>query len=307
MESGATTLTMQNCLVAPVFALGTTAPAYYGLLLSGNVTIEGCTFDLSGITGNSASYFQQGFIQRTGALNLVFRNNAYFVPSGENFPPLYGAAATDTLTFDHNAYDLGSGTTLARNYGTSGASLTFAQWQALGEDCINSTLNANLLLQNDVPQSGSPLLNAGVDLGTGPDVTGTVYTHRDTIGAYQGSAAYRAPQTINGFPSLLTTPETTTINLPATTTAGLAITYSVASGPAKISGTTLTFTGTGMVILTATQAGNSGNAPLSEIENINVVALAEDTPTLPTWALVLLGLILTVTAARALRANHPLA
>jgi hypothetical protein len=307
MEQGAASLVMQNCLIKPVFALSSTSPVYYGLLLSGTVTIEGCTFDLSGITGNSSAYFQQGFIQRVGALNLTFRNNAYIVPSGEDFPLLYNAASSDSLTFDHNAYDLGAGTTLLRAYGSSAASLTFVQWQALGEDCSNSSLNANLLLQSDVPQSGSPLLNAGIDLGSGPDVTGVVYQHRDSIGAYQGSAAYRAPQTITGFPPLLNA-SPGNISLPATTAAGLAVTYSVISGPAQISGSTLTLTGTGTVTLTATQGGNSGNAPFSETETITVSPPAAtqsvDTPTLPVWGLAVLGAVLALTAAHSLRTER---
>ncbi len=237
MEPGATNLTVRNCLIKPAFTLSQ-APPYLGFFVSGNVTIEGCTFDLSGIGGN-ASYFQQGIIQRQGPLNLTFRNNAYLVPRGEDFPLLYGVANSDVLSFDHNAYNLGSGTTLVRNY--NDASLSFAQWQAMGEDCSNSSLNAALNLQGDVPQSGSPLLNAGVDLGSGPDLTCTVYAHRNTIGAYQGSGSYLAPQTIGGFPPRqeFSVGEFT---LPANSDAGLPVTYSIVSGPAQISGNILTLT-----------------------------------------------------------------
>jgi hypothetical protein len=251
------------------------------------------------------SRFQTGFLQRAGALHLTFRNNAYVVPPGRNFPLLYNITGTDTLTFDHNAYNLGSGTMLARQYnGVFPGTLTFAQWQALGQDCTNSTLNANLLLQNDVPQSGSPLFNAGLDLGAGPDFTGTSYTHRNTIGAYEGSAAYLAPQSITGFPPLSSGVTGTSVNLPATTSAGLAITYSVVSGPGQIVGTTLTFTGTGTVTLKATQAGNGSNAPLSQIETVTVTnapPASVDTPTLPPAALLLLGAMLAFAATRQLR------
>ena len=54
MRSGATNLTVQNCLFKPSFALSQ-SPAYFGFLLAGNVTIQGCTFDLSGFTGNSTT------------------------------------------------------------------------------------------------------------------------------------------------------------------------------------------------------------------------------------------------------------
>jgi uncharacterized repeat protein (TIGR03803 family) len=50
------------------------------------------------------------------------------------------------------------------------------------------------------------------------------------------------------------------ITLSATSTSGLAVTFSVASGPAKISGTegsTITITGAGTIIVAANQAGNS--------------------------------------------------
>jgi hypothetical protein len=301
MQSGATNLTVQNCLIKPIWALSP-SPTYYGFLVSGTVLIEGCTFDLSGISGNSAAYFQQGMIQRTGALNLTFRNNAYVVPSGENLPLLYNAASSDTLTFDHNAYNLGGGTLIARNFNAvTSTNLTFAQWQDLGLDCTNSSLNANLLLQSDVPQSGSPLINGGLDLGSMPDVTGAVYAHRNTIGAYQGSGAYLPAQTIANFPPTENVPFTTTaITLPAITSSGLGITYSVVSGPARVSGNSLTLTGTGLVTLTAVQSGNSSYAPLSETETLNVTASAIDTPTMPIYGLLLLGALMILVAGRSL-------
>ena len=292
MRSGATNLTLQNCLFKPTFILSQ-APPFYGLFLLGNVTIQGCTFDLSGITGDSGSFFQQGIIQRTGLLNLTFQNNAYVVPAGESLPLLYGATSSDTLTFDHNAYNLGAGTILARAYaGEVVSDLTFAQWQALGEDCTNSTVNASLLLQADVPQSGSPLFNAGLDLGSTADFTGTVYPHRNTIGAYEGTSAYLAPQSITGFPPLLAPVGTAPVSLPATTSAGLAITYTVVSGPAQISGHILTLTGAGAVTLRATQAGNGTYAPLTATETLSPTSAVTDTPTLPSWGLALLAALL---------------
>ena len=306
MATGATNLTVENCLIKPTFALSP-APPYYGFLVFGNVTIEGCTFDLSGITGNSASYFLQGMIQRLASLNLTFRNNAYIAPSGENLPLLYNVAGTDVLTFDHNAYDLGAGTIIARNYhGSTTTDLDFAQWQALGLDCTNSSLNADLMLQSDVPQSGSPLINGGADLGSMNDITGTLYAHRNTVGAYQGSGTYLAPQSIQGFPPLQSVVTgNPPLILPATTSSGLPITYALVSGPAMLSGNQLSITSTGTITVTATQAGNGSYAPLNQIETITVSAAPPpvvDTPTLPKWALASLALLLFMTVARSLKA-----
>jgi hypothetical protein len=50
------------------------------------------------------------------------------------------------------------------------------------------------------------------------------------------------------------------ITLTASSTSGLAITYAVTSGPATVSGSTLTITGTGSVTVQATQAGNGAYA-----------------------------------------------
>jgi len=47
------------------------------------------------------------------------------------------------------------------------------------------------------------------------------------------------------------------ITLSATATSGLAVSFAVTSGPATISGNTLTITGGGIVVVTATQAGNA--------------------------------------------------
>ncbi|HEV3273033.1 MAG TPA: choice-of-anchor tandem repeat GloVer-containing protein [Candidatus Methylacidiphilales bacterium] len=72
------------------------------------------------------------------------------------------------------------------------------------------------------------------------------------------------------------------ITLSATATSGLPVTFSVASGPATVAGTTLTFTGTGSVTINADQAGNgtyaaattvgqtfSVNAP-TDVGNLNI-------------------------------------
>lgn len=85
-----------------------------------------------------------------------------------------------------------------------------------------------------------------------------------------------AAQTISNFPSIGTQPVGgPSIGLNAISSSGLAITYSVLSGPAVLSGTNdniLTTTGAGTVVLEATQAGNGTYAPVSETQSFNVTA-----------------------------------
>jgi hypothetical protein len=83
---------------------------------------------------------------------------------------------------------------------------------------------------------------------------------------YQGSASgtlviAKADQSIS-FPAPVSLPfSTTPVTLNATATSGLAVAYSVVSGPATISGNSLTLTGAGSVVVNATQAGNSNYNP----------------------------------------------
>jgi hypothetical protein len=59
------------------------------------------------------------------------------------------------------------------------------------------------------------------------------------------------------FPALANFTHGTSVTLVAVATSGLPVTFSVASGPASISGSTLTITGTGLVSVTASQPGDS--------------------------------------------------
>jgi hypothetical protein len=90
------------------------------------------------------------------------------------------------------------------------------------------------------------------------------------------------------------------ITLPATTSSGLNITYTVVSGPAHVSGNTLTLTGTGQVTLTAVQPGNNSYASISDIETLTVIAPVADTPAMPFWRLATLTALLALVGARSL-------
>ena len=68
------------------------------------------------------------------------------------------------------------------------------------------------------------------------------------------------------------------IALSATASSGLAVTFSMVSGPGSVSGSTLTITGTGTVVVAANQAGNANYLAASQVTHSIVVNLA--TPTL---------------------------
>jgi hypothetical protein len=86
------------------------------------------------------------------------------------------------------------------------------------------------------------------------------------VRAVAGIAAIAlTPQTITFNQSLPTvTYGASAISLTATASSGLAVTYTV-TGPASVSGSTLTITGAGTVIVTANQAGNSTYAAATSV------------------------------------------
>ncbi len=109
-----------------------------------------------------------------------------------------------------------------------------------------------------------------------------------TLAANQpGDANYKAaPAVTTGFAVkkaqtvTLTAPSSATFGGPpiavsATATSGLKATFSIVSGPATISGSTITLTGAGTVVVQASQAGNSVYAAASAAKSITVAKSAQ--------------------------------
>lgn len=83
----------------------------------------------------------------------------------------------------------------------------------------------------------------------------------DTVGLVSS----KVNQTIT-FPAIGDKLTTDKVGLKATASSGLTVSFSVASGPAAISGgTNLTFSGAGSVSIAASQPGNSSYYPASDV------------------------------------------
>ncbi len=105
----------------------------------------------------------------------------------------------------------------------------------------------------------------------------------NTAGTGTGSLTLMVavPQTIT-FPN----PGTQTygaapLTLTASASSGLPVTYSLISGPAEISGSTVTITGAGTVVIAANQAGGGTFAPAAEVQVSFTVAKAAQTIAFP--------------------------
>ena len=102
-----------------------------------------------------------------------------------------------------------------------------------------------------------------VSAGTYPVVATVV----DSIYAGSASGALvvaKASQTID-FPEFSEVFGNDVLSLSATASSGLAVTYAVASGPAVLDGSTLSFTGLGPVSLVASQAGDGNWNPAADV------------------------------------------
>ena len=121
------------------------------------------------------------------------------------------------------------------NLGSFNSSIAAIAVDSVGRIWVGGSFNA----YNGVAQSGLAVL------------TGGDFESRDGL---------LAPQTITftDIPDRTFGDTGNTVQLSATSSAGLSpITYAVTSGPATLSGSTLTITGAGDITVTATQAGNS--------------------------------------------------
>jgi hypothetical protein len=135
--------------------------------------------------------------------------------------------------------------------------------------------------------SGNPVTftSAGACSNVGATYTMTSGTGTCSVIANQSananySAATQVTRTANAtlaaqtitFPVIPTQTGPGTVTLTATASSGLAITYSVASGPATVAGNTLTTTGAGSITVKAIQAGNanySAATPVSRSFTVN--------------------------------------
>ena len=106
------------------------------------------------------------------------------------------------------------------------------------------------------------------------------------------NADVQVPQTIN-FPAIpMQNYGNSPFTLNAGSSSGLPITYNIISGPATISGNTVTLTGVGVVVIAASQSGSANYLAATTVtQSFTVGALSTDTPTMSTSLLVLLGLI----------------
>ena len=215
-----------------------------------------------------------GVINSSNKGSTTYRNGPD-VSANANFT-FYTCA--DQKACQANAY---GGTSFAAPMWAGYIALVNQQLVANGQSTIGF-LNPTIYAQNVVPAtyaadfhditsgtSGSYSAVTGYDL-----VTGWGSPTAALINALAPTA--KTSQTITfPNPGPLSYPNSpNTVTLTATATSGLAVTYAVTSGPGTISGSVLTVTGTGTIVVTASQAGNSTYAAATPVADSIVVNAA---------------------------------
>ena len=123
--------------------------------------------------------------------------------------------------------------------------------------------------------------SAGALSANGTEYNNSLNTGSSQVVALSGTATQVA-QTIT-FPQPITPAQAgTSATLTATASSGLAVTYTVTSGPASISGSNITYTGVGTVVIAANQAGNAEYSAAPTVSDTVTTTAAPTAYTAPT-------------------------
>lgn len=166
-----------------------------------------------------------------------------------------------------------------------------------GSRTVNDVFSFNATASSGLPVSYSLLTGGGTINGSTftATVAGSVTVRASRVAGVNSSTYYVAApsvdqsfyvqglsQTITGFATI---PSHTYLDVPfqvsASATSSLPVTFSIDSGSATVSGTTVTLTGAGNTTVKATQAGNGTYAPAIATQTF-VVAKANQVITFPT-------------------------
>ena len=199
---------------------------------------------------------QLGYTLNTSTSN----ETATFGTSGSQALNLSGTAtssgAPQTITFAAPASPIAYTTTPITLTATasSGLPVSFSVVSGPGSITASSlTVTGVGTIVVAANQAGS------INFSSAPQVTQTIVVNQAT-------------QTITFAPTTPVTYTTTPITLTATASSGLVPSFAVVSGPGTISGSSLTITGLGTIVLSATQAGNANYAAATPVQASIVVS-----------------------------------
>jgi hypothetical protein len=265
------TLTSPVTYSATPIALGATAssgmPVTYTVSKTSPATVSG--------SGSSAELTMIG----AGTIAVTAAQ-----AGGKGTAGIYAPATsvTQDTTVDPAALTV-TANSLTMIYGASVPTLTYTESGWVGSDASSSTAvtGTPTLSTTATSTSNSGTYPITISKGTLAS-TGCNFTFVNGTMTVTGATA----QSIT-FPALsAVTYGHAAITLGATANSGLAVTYTVVSGPGTISGSTLTITGAGTIVIQASQNGNdtyAGATPVTQSLTVNPAPLTVTAPS-PTYS-----------------------
>jgi kumamolisin len=210
----------------------------------------------------------------------------------------YSPAAGTVLSAGQQTLTVTFNPTNTTDYATATASITLTvnkatpaiTWPTPAPISYGTVLSATQLDATSEVSGTFVYSPASGTLSVGMHTLSTTLTPGDTVDYNTAKASVsltvnQAAQTITFTPPVSPVVYgVSPIKLVATSTSGLAVSYSVQSGPGKVSGTTLTITGAGTVVVTANQAGNSSFTAAPTVTQSIVVNQATPSITLKSSA-----------------------
>jgi hypothetical protein len=216
------------------------------------------------LTGGVATFASSSFAPATYSLTASYASEGTYASSVSPAQSLVVNPATQTITF--------TGLPAAATYGSAGPYVLNAS--------ASSGLTVGYGVTGPASISGSTLTINGV---------GTVIVTASQGGNSDYSPATSVSQTIQvgiasqtitftGLPAAATYGSAGPYALNGSASSGLTVGYGV-TGPASISGSTLTVTGVGTVVVTASQGGNADYSPATSVSQTIQVGKASQTIT----------------------------
>jgi hypothetical protein len=218
---------------------------------------------------NEQAVLDNAAVTGTGTHTVVaaYAGDTHYAGSTSNKVQLSAApvAATMTLTAQPAA-SVGFGTSLSvlvTMTGPGGSPTPTGQ--------VDYTVDGGTQKSATLSSGGTATLSLGSALAVGSHSVSVTYVATPTYLTTTKSISLtvtKTTQTINFTPVSNVTYGVAPFNLSATASSGLTVTYKVDSGPATISGKTVTITGAGSVVLEADQAGNGTYAAASAQQTV---------------------------------------
>jgi hypothetical protein len=231
----------------------------------------------------------QTFTYNASIPSIVFSNNQSLASNLFSFSPvLSSSAGTRSTTLNLNNADYEASTSPSVTYTINKKNVTIALTSQSSTYAPNQTYSAvtpvaitSLSGSDTISASFGSLLtgmpatgaNAGsYTISLNPSYTSTNYNITNSPASVTWTIS-KANQTITFNPTLTGT-NGQTQSLSSSSTSGLSVTYSVVSGPATLAGSTLTYTGTGSVVVRASQAGDTNYNVATNVDKTIVVSSA---------------------------------